>query len=124
MQHDGRRGRRAMKLAVGADVAKGFHWVSVVDMSGAERLSRRVDNDPAAIAALIAEIAELAAGEDLAVGVDVMGGIASLLVVMVQDAGLPVLHVPGLAVNRARQGTVGGENKSDPRDARVIAEQV
>jgi transposase len=29
-----------------------------------------------------------------------------------------------LAVNRARQGLVGGENKSDPRDARVIAEQV
>jgi len=29
-----------------------------------------------------------------------------------------------LAVNRARQGTVGGENKSDPRDARTIADQV
>jgi Transposase len=27
-------------------------------------------------------------------------------------------------VNRARQGTTGGEHKSDPRDARVIAEQV
>ena len=35
-----------------------------------------------------------------------------------------LVHVPGLAVNRARQGTTGGENKSDPRDARVIAEQV
>ena len=32
--------------------------------------------------------------------------------------------MPGLAVNRARQGTVGGENKSDPRDARTIADQV
>ena len=32
--------------------------------------------------------------------------------------------MPGLAVNRARQGTVGGEHKSDPRDARVIADQV
>lgn len=30
----------------------------------------------------------------------------------------------GLAVNRARRGTTGGEHKSDPRDARVIAEQV
>jgi transposase len=28
-----------------------------------------------------------------------------------------------LAVNRARQGTTGGESKSDPRDARVIADQ-
>jgi transposase len=31
------------------------------------------------------------------------------------------VHVPGLAVNRARRATRGGENKSDPRDARVIA---
>ncbi len=34
------------------------------------------------------------------------------------------MHVSGLAVNRARQGTPGGESKSDPRDARVIADQV
>jgi hypothetical protein len=29
-----------------------------------------------------------------------------------------------LAVNRARRGTRGGENKIDPRDARVIADQL
>jgi transposase len=34
------------------------------------------------------------------------------------------VHVPGLAVNRAREGTRGGDHKSDPRDARVIADQV
>jgi transposase len=39
-------------------------------------------------------------------------------------AGERLVHVPGLAVNRARQGTTGGEAKSDPRDARVIADQV
>ena len=43
---------------------------------------------------------------------------------MLSQAGLTLVHVPGLAVNRARQGTVGGENKSDPRDVRTIAEQV
>jgi len=43
---------------------------------------------------------------------------------MLLAAGLRVVHVPGLAVNRARRGTRGGENKSDPRDAKVIAEQV
>ena len=37
---------------------------------------------------------------------------------------MTVVHVPGLAVNRARRGTVGGEHKSDPKDARVIADQV
>jgi len=40
------------------------------------------------------------------------------------NAGFTLVHVPGLVVNRARQGTVGGESKSDPRDARVIADQV
>jgi len=58
------------------------------------------------------------------VGLDVVGGIAGLVEAMLADAGLALVHVPGLAVNRARQGTVGGEHKSDPRDARVIAEQV
>jgi transposase len=43
---------------------------------------------------------------------------------MLAEAGFTLVHVPGMAVNRARQGTVGGENKSDPRDARTIAEQV
>jgi transposase len=43
---------------------------------------------------------------------------------MLAEAGFPLVHVPGLAVNRARQGTSGGEHKSDPRDARVIADQV
>ncbi len=35
-----------------------------------------------------------------------------------------VVHVPGLAVNRARRATRGGEHKSDPRDAKVIADQI
>ncbi|MDQ0560998.1 hypothetical protein QO004_002791 [Rhizobium mesoamericanum] len=43
---------------------------------------------------------------------------------MLAEAGFALVHVPGLAINRARQGTVGGENKSDPRDARTIADQV
>ena len=32
--------------------------------------------------------------------------------------------MPGIAISRVRQGTVGGKNKSDPRDARTIADQV
>ena len=55
---------------------------------------------------------------------DVIGGIAGLAEAMLAEAGFALVHVPGLAVNRARQGTVGGENKSDPRDARTIADQV
>ena len=34
------------------------------------------------------------------------------------------MHVPGLAVKTTRRATRGGEHKSDPRDARVIADLV
>lgn len=53
-----------------------------------------------------------------------LGGIATLLEVMLLDSDLRVVHVPGPAVNRARRGTRGGEHKSDPKDAMVIADQV
>jgi Transposase len=69
-----------------------------------------------------AELKQL--GGTVRIGLDVLGGIAGLAEAMLAEAGFALVHVPGLAVNRARQGTVGGEHKSDPRDARVIAEQV
>jgi transposase len=111
-----------MQIAVGVDVAKEFHWAAAVDERGGELLSRRVDNEPAQIQALIDELEQLRGA--VAVGIDVVGGIASLLTAMLAEAGFPLVHVPGLAVNRARQGTSGGEHKSDPRDAKVIADQV
>jgi transposase len=43
---------------------------------------------------------------------------------MVIQAGLELRHVSGLAVKTARRATRGGEHKSDPRDARVIADLV
>lgn len=111
-----------MQIAVGVDVAKEFHWAAAVDERGSELLSRRVGNEPAQIQALIDELQQLRGA--VAVGIDVVGGIASLLTAMLAEAGFALVHVPGLAVNRARQGTSGGEHKSDPRDARVIADQV
>ena len=63
-------------------------------------------------------------GGAVRVGLDVIGGIAGLAEAMLAERGFALVHVPGLAVNRARQGTVGGENKSDPRDARAIADKV
>jgi transposase len=111
-----------MRVWAGIDVAKEVHWATALSEHGEVLLDRRVPNDPAAIGALAAELAAL--GGELAVGVDVVGGIASLLEAMLAQAGIRLLHVPGLAVNRARQGTAGGESKSDPRDARVIADQV
>lgn len=110
------------RISVGIDIAKEIHWVCAIDGNGAVRIDRRLENSPAAIAALVTDLRAL--DVDVRIGLDVIGGIAGLAAAMLADAGLALVHVSGLAVNRARQGTAGGEQKSDPRDARVIAEQV
>ena len=111
-----------MQIDVGIDIAKETHWITAIDPDGVILIDRKLENTPAAIAGLIEELAQLK--ENVRIGLDVVGGIAGLAEAMLADAGFALVHVPGLAVNRARQGTVGGEHKSDPRDARVIADQV
>ena len=112
-------------VAVGIDVAKDVHWVQAVDRRDSEVVfSGRVDNTPPALAALIEQLDRLRERGPLRVGIDVVGGIASVLTAMLLDAGIEVVHVSGLAINRAREGTTGGEHKSDPRDAAVIADRV
>lgn len=115
-----------MKVAVGVDVAKEFHWVAiVVAETGKVVVSQRVDNDPDSIDGLIEQLRQAAAEHgEVMVGIDLMGGVASLLTAMLLDAGMPLVHVPGLVVNRARRATKGGEAKSDPRDAKTIADQL
>lgn len=112
-------------VVIGIDIAKDFHWVLALDRRDSEVLvSRRVENSPAALDEFVDELIGLAQRGPVTVGIDVVGGIASLLTAMLLEAGIEVVHVSGLAVNRAREGTTGGEHKSDPRDAAVIADQV
>jgi transposase len=115
-----------MGVSVGIDVAKEFHWVRAIGGERSELLiDRRVDNRPTELAMLVEQLEALRAEHGpLRVGIDVVGGIAGLLTAMLLEASIEVVHVSGLAVNRARQGTTGGEHKSDPRDAAVIADQV
>ncbi|MCE0767397.1 IS110 family transposase [Pseudonocardia kujensis] len=115
-----------MPLAVGIDVAKQLHWMSVVDMTTGKQLTgHKVANDPTAITAMIDEVEHLAAEHGpVTYGIDVLGGIAGLLTAMLLDTGAAVVHTPGLLVNRSRRATRGGERKSDPADAKVIANQI
>jgi transposase len=110
------------RISVGIDIPKEVHWVTVIDETGAVRLDHKLANDPAAIAALVEQLVAL--DGEVRVGLDFIGGIAGPAEAMFAATGFTLLHLPGLAVNRARQGTVGGENKSDPRDARTIADQL
>lgn len=111
-----------MRISIGIDVAKEAHWATAITDVGDVLLDRRVLNTPPEVAELVSELEAL--GGERTVGVDVLGGIASLVCALLLEAGERLVHVPGLAVNRGREGTPGGENKSDPRDARVIADHV
>ena len=111
-----------MQISVGIDAAKEVHWATAVTQDGRVLLDRKVLNTGEDIGRLAADLGDL--GGERLVGIDLLGSIATLLSAMLLAAGERLVHVPGLAVNRARQGSVGGQNKSDPRDARVIADQL
>ncbi len=104
----------------GIDAGKEFHWAHVLDASGTQLLSRRVENDEAELVALIEEALSLA--EDVVWAIDQPGGSAALLLALLWERGQRVIYVPGLTVDRARDA-YRGESKTDAKDARVIADQ-
>ena len=108
------------KAWAGVDAGKGFHWAHVVDTSGEVLLSRRVENDEVDLCELIDEVLSLAEGVVWAI--DQPGGTAALLLALLWEREQRVIYVPGLTVDRARDG-YRGESKTDARDARVIADQ-
>jgi len=85
---------------VGVDVGKEFHWAHVLDASGRELLSRKVENDEADIARLINEA--LSFSEEIVWALDQPGGSAVLLLALLWERDQKVLYVPGLSVDRAR----------------------
>jgi transposase len=108
------------KAWVGVDVGKEFHWAHVLDASGRQLLSRKVENDEADILELIDQA--LSSAEKVVWAVDQPGGSAALLLGLLWERNQRVLYVPGLSVDRARDA-YRGESKTDARDARVIADQ-
>jgi transposase len=110
-----------MRYWVGFDVGKGFHWVCVIDGEGEEVLSRKVEATEEDLEAALSEIARL--GGERTFGIDLLGGPATLLEAVLLGRGETIFHVPGIAVNRARDA-YRGEAKSDSKDAHVIADQL
>jgi transposase len=111
-----------MKISVGVDVAKAVHWACAVDEAGQVLLDRALANSPGDIEAFMAELRAL--GGEPVIGLDVVGSFANFLGASLLAEGFQLVHAPGIAVNRAGQGFAGGERKSDPRDARTIADLV
>jgi transposase len=108
------------KAWLGVDAGKESHWAHMIDASGIELLSRRVENDEADLSKFIDEALFLA--EEVVWAVDQPGGGAALLLAMLWERNQRVLYIPGLTVDRARDA-YRGESKTDARDARVIADQ-
>lgn len=120
---EGERGWSEVRYWVGFDVGKAFHWVCVLDEDGEVVLSRRVEATERDLEACREELAAFGVPEERKIGVDLAGGPATLLQAVLLGGGERLFHVPGMAVNRARDG-YRGESKSDAKDARVIADQM
>src|ERR671911_1254557 len=108
------------KAWVGVDAGKEFHWARVLDDSGRELLSRKVENDETDLLKLIDDA--LLVAEEIVWAVDQPGGGAALLLALLWERNQRVLYIPGLTVDRARDA-YRGESKTDARDAHVIADQ-
>lgn len=115
-----------MELFVGVDWAEEHHDVCVMDSNGRVRAKGRVSNDLAGIAKIHDLIGgALPDGIDdevvVAVGIETDRG---LLVRALVAAGYRVLAVNPLAVDRYRDRHRVSGAKSDPGDARVLADMV
>jgi transposase len=110
------------RVWAGIDVGKEVHWAHVLDASGAQLLSRKVENDEADLLGLIDEVLNLAERGQAVWAIDQPGGSAALLLALLWERDQRVVYLPGLAVDRARDA-YPGESKTDARDAHLIADQ-
>ncbi len=94
-----------MRLWVGFDVGKAFHWACAIDGEGGVLLSRRGDATEWDLEACLEEIAGL--GDDRVFGIGLLGGPAALLEAVLLGAGERVFYLPGTAVNETSPIIVG-----------------
>jgi transposase len=116
--------RDLMRYWTGFDVGKTFHWLCVLDDEGNVILSRRIEATEEGLEAACSEIVKLGSPQERMAGIDLLGGPATLLQAVLLERGERVCYVPGTTVNKVREAYAGGEHKSDPRDAFVIADQL
>ena len=113
-----------MRFWIGFDVGKEAHWVVVLDDEGDVVLSRRVEASEADLEATLSEIAAFGDTNERVSGIDIVSGPATMLEAALLERGERLFYLPGTAVNEARKAYRGGEQKSDPGEARVIADQL
>ncbi|NUH40140.1 IS110 family transposase [Streptomyces samsunensis] len=108
------------EIWAGADIGKEHHHCVVVNSADEPLLSRRVLNDETELGQLIGDV--LAISTDVLWAVDLNHGGAALLIGLLLNHDQPMAYLPGLGVHRA-SATYKGEDKTDTKDAFVIADQ-
>jgi transposase len=104
---------------VGIDAGKASHHAAAIDAEGRVLWSVKVANEQRRIEELIARAGRTA--REVRWAVDLVSPIASLLLAVLLASGQDVAYVPGRMVS-GLAGTLGGEGKTDAKDARVIAD--
>ena len=110
------------RLWAGIDAGKQRHHCVVIDRDGAIVLSRKVDNDEAALLDLIVAVVELAAEDDVCWATDLTDGGAALLIALLAAHAQRLVYIPGRIAYHAA-ATYRGDGKTDAKDARIIAAQ-
>ncbi|MGW0215604.1 IS110 family transposase [Micromonospora chokoriensis] len=110
-----------VKLWIGVDIGKTHHHVAAVDGDGRLVYSRRVANDEADLLTVMAEVA--AVGWPVCWAVDITTGLSALLLTLLWRRDAQVRYVSG-AVGFRMAAAFAGENKTDARDALVIAQTI
>ena len=104
---------------VGIDAGKASHHAAAIDADGRLVWSVKVANEQRRIEELITRAGR--AGGQVRWAVDLVSPMASLLLAVLLTSGQDVVYVPGRMVS-ALAGALGGEGKTDAKDARVIAD--
>ena len=104
---------------VGIDAGKASHHAAAVDAEGRLLWSVKTANDQQRIEELIARAGR--SGSAVRWAVDLVSPMASLLLAVLLTSGQDVVYVPGRMVARMAEA-LGGEGKTDAKDARVIAD--
>lgn len=109
---------RDIDVFVGVDMAKQNHYAHVIDRDGTDLLDRPVGNDEVAIGRLIDDAGRHGS---VALVIDMPSSAAQLLLAVARRRDVPVAYVTGLQMRRAAE-LYAGAAKTDPRDAKVLAE--
>jgi transposase len=106
---------------IGIDVGKTHHHACAVDADGKSLWNRRVANDEAEIRELMTHAQATHGAAEVVWAVDLISPVAALLNTLLLLADQAVLYVPGRTA-AAMAPVFRGEAKTDPKDARVIAD--